>query len=378
MATEIEQIKEEVQRNIKQATNLEENTFMTQLLKQDRDYYTKLDDLMTFYPTYKTKNTASNQTTYGSKLASVNGITKNIQNITTSIQENVSLFNASLEATNRDIERLKTMYDNLLNYSGDDSELDLTSKRLLKDYVNIYSTQRIMIWIKGIILLYLVIRLISAAVTYKEIWIYVFGWIVGIILLLLLNYLYYRWQTTVSLPEGATTNSVNGSATPLTCQQTEFGCCPDGVTVSVKNKLNCGCMDSDYGCCPDGTNKNKDGSCKPYDPNPLPCNQTDYGCCPDEKTISNETGTNCNTSDRSRPPLCSRTQYGCCPDGNSISNKDRSNCPGSCAFSQYGCCPNGVTISNKDRSNCEVPICTSTKYGCCPNGNTRNKTGTNC
>ena len=256
--------------------------------------------------------------------------------------------------------------------------MDLTSRRLLNDYVNIYSTQRIMVWIKGIILLYLVYKLVAAAVNYKEIWVYVLLWFVGMIVLYVLNYVYYIWNNSVTLPDGATTNSVDTNAVPLTCQNSEFGCCPDGVTVSDKNKLNCGCAKSPYGCCPDGSIKNADGTCTPYNPNPLPCNQTEYGCCPDNTTISNATGTNCRINDNDLPPLCSRTQYGCCPDGNTISNVDRSNCPGSCAFSEYGCCPNGITISNKDRSNCIVPMCTSTKYGCCPHGNPRNQTGSNC
>ena len=377
MGSEIERMRDEVQRKMKQLTNLEENTFMTQLLKQDSDYYTELDKLIQFYPLYKMNNNINSQSEYTKKLATVNGITQNIKSITSAIRDKIETFNRSLNQSNNDIDRYTEMYDNLNNYDGDYDSLDMTSQRLLKDYINIYSTQRIMIWIKGIILLYLMYRLISAAVTYKQIWIYVFFWVIGVIILYVIIYLYYVSQTTVSLPDGATTNSVDSNAVPLSCKNTEFGCCPDGVTVSEKNKMNCGCADSPYGCCSDGANKNADGTCTPYNPVTLPCNQTEFGCCPDETTISNATGTNCGT-DRVRPPLCSRTQYGCCPDGSSVSNSDRSNCPGSCASSQYGCCPNGVTISNQDRSNCNVPICTTTRYGCCPNGNTRNQTGSNC
>ena len=378
MGSEIERMREDVKKSMKQPTNLEENTFMQQIMKQDRDYYTELDKLILFYPVYKMNNTPTNQTAYTKQLATINGITQNIKTITSSIKDKIETFNRSLKNANDDIDKYTQMYDNLKKYDGDYNQLDMTSKRLLADYINIYSTQRIMIWIKGIILLYLVYRLISAAVKYKQIWIYVLFWIIGVMILMILSYLYYIWQNSVSLPTSATIDSADSKTPTLTCKNTEFGCCPDGVTVSEKNKMNCGCAKSPYGCCDDGTNKNADGTCTPYNPSTLPCNQTEFGCCPDEITISDATGTNCGTDNRVQPPLCSRTQYGCCPDGTSVSNKDRSNCPGSCAFSQYGCCPNGVTISNKDRSNCNVPICTTTRFGCCPNGNTRNQTGSNC
>jgi len=378
MGSEIEKMKEEVLRNIKQTTILEENTFMKQLLKEDSKYYTRMNELISFYPLYKTNTTPNNQTGYRQQLSIVNSVTKSIEIITSAIQTKIEIFTKSLTNTDREITNLKETYKNLEKYDGDYKALDLTSQRLLKDYVNIYSTQRIMIWIKGIIILYLVYRLVSAAYKYNQIWFYVMLWFVGMIVLYVMNYVYYVWNNFVTLPQGATTNSVDSQAIPLTCQHTEFGCCPDGVTVSVKNKLNCGCADSTYGCCEDGADKNPDGTCLPYNPSPLACNQTEYGCCPDNMTISNSTGTNCRNKARERPPICSRTQYGCCPDGSTISNVDRSNCPGSCAFSEYGCCPNGVTISNQDRSNCNVPICTSTKYGCCPNGHPRNQTGSNC
>ena len=209
MGSEIERMRDEVQRKMKQLTNLEENTFMTQLLKQDSDYYTELDKLIQFYPLYKMNNNINSQSEYTKKLATVNGITQNIKSITSAIRDKIETFNRSLNQSNNDIDRYTEMYDNLNNYDGDYDSLDMTSQRLLKDYINIYSTQRIMIWIKGIILLYLMYRLISAAVTYKQIWIYVFFWVIGVIILYVIIYLYYVSQTTVSLPDGATTNSVD-------------------------------------------------------------------------------------------------------------------------------------------------------------------------
>jgi len=374
---DIEKMYEDTKRKIKQTTVLEENTFTKDLLKQDRSYYKMLNNLIQFYPIAKTEDSPENHTTYATKLSELNGISKMIQTLTKSIQGKVELFDTNLKQSNRDITNLKEMYSNLATNNGDLEQLDMTSKRLLKDYVRIYSTQRILVWVKSIIMLYLLYRLVTAAMKYTQIWTYVFLWVVGIILLFVVNYFYIKWQNTISLPDSATLDN-DTKISAMSCQDSEYGCCPDGITPSVKNKLNCGCAESTYGCCPDGANKNEDGSCAPFSNLPsIPCNQSAYGCCPDRMTISNSTGSNC-SSKRIKPPLCARTQYGCCPDGNTKSNVDRSNCVGSCAGSEFGCCPDGVTISNEDRSNCNVPNCASTRHGCCQNGTARNINGSNC
>jgi hypothetical protein len=75
------------------------------------------------------------------------------------------------------------------------------------------------------------------------------------------------------------------------------------------------------------------------------CSLTQYGCCPDGNTISNVDRSNCVGS-------CARSEFGCCPNGVTISNKDRSNCiVPICTSTKYGCCPNG-NPRNKIGSNC--------------------------
>jgi hypothetical protein len=377
---DIEKMYNDTEQKIKQMTNLEENTYMKQIFKEDKLYYAQLKEVIQLYPSYKINES---DTVYTSKLGVLNGHSKNIQSINASIDDSIKRYENALQESDREIKNLKQMSSNLDKSNGNVEELDLTSQRLLNDYINIYAIQRWMLWIKVMVVGFLSYMLFSDAMKHHELIIYIIMWGVCIILLYVISYFRHLWATSASLPTSATSAPIDpltcpGSVT-MKCSDTIYGCCPDGITVSDKNKLNCGCAKSTYGCCPDGSNKNEDGSCLPtkISTEPIPCNRSQFGCCPDNTTLSNATGSNCGNSG-SKPPLCSRTQYGCCPDGNTISNVDRSNCVGSCARSEFGCCPNGVTISNKDRSNCNVPICTSTQYGCCPNGNPRNKIGSNC
>ena len=359
----------------KQISNLEEN-YMKQLLKQDNLYYKQLNKVIEIYPSSQLSET---DTEYTTQLSSLNGISKTIDTLHSTLQDNVQKNDRNLKQSNKEITNLKKMSSNLDTNENID-ELDLTSKRLLNDNINIYSTNRQMIWIKGILVAFLSYILFSDAMKHPELKIYIILWVICLLILFVISYFINKWKTSTRLPTSATSGPVEASSTcsvpTLSCNNTQYGCCPDGVTASDENKLNCGCAQSTYGCCPDGSNKTADG-CVLASINPVPCNQTTYGCCLDNVTISNSTGSNCNNKS-TQPPTCSTTQYGCCPDGSTTSNSDRSNCVGSCAFSEFGCCPNGVTISNKDRSNCIVPMCSSSKYGCCPNGTTRNKIGSNC
>jgi len=340
---DIEKMYDDIKKKINETSNLEENNYMQQLLKQDKMYYSQLNETINIYPSAKISET---DTAYTSQLSKLNGITKTIKSQQTTIQDKIIKNSRMLKHSDTEIKNLKKMYSNLEKNDGNMEELDLTSRRLLNDYVKIYSTQRIMIMIKGIIVFFLSYLLFSDAMKHPELRMYIVLWGICIILLFVISYFRYKWATSTTLPTSATKQPAppitQNDITPTFSDGSKTECTSDAMTSE-----------------------------------PVPCNKTQYGCCPDNMTISNSIGSNCNNKS-TRPPLCSRTQYGCCPDGHTVSNADRSNCVGSCAYTEFGCCPNGVTISNADRSNCNVPLCSSTKYGCCPNGTTRNQIGSNC
>ena len=239
---DIEKMYNDIKNQINETTNLEENTYMQQLLKQDKLYYTQLDSVIQTYPTSKLSDT---DTVYTTQLSALNGISKTIKNLDASLHDKVLQNTRKMQQSETEITNLKQMYSNLDKNDGDMEKLDLTSRRLLTDYVNIYSTNRLVLWIKVIIVGFLSYILFSDAMKYPELRIYILLWGICIILLFVISYFRYKWATRTSLPTSATSQpesvkTCSDIPPSLTCSATEYGCCPDGVTVSDKNKLNCG------------------------------------------------------------------------------------------------------------------------------------------
>lgn len=68
----------------------------------------------------------------------------------------------------------------------------------------------------------------------------------------------------------------------VACEETQFGCCPDGVTAAADvDRSSCpsltgACQHSEFGCCGDGVTAaqgpRREG---------CPCAETTYGCCAD-------------------------------------------------------------------------------------------------
>jgi hypothetical protein len=365
---DIEKLYEETKKKMSQYSNLEENKFMEMLKKQDNLFLTTLQELIAYYPHNKVSDTTATNSKYNTLLSALNGTSNQIKTIQNSINDKVQMYDVKMEHDEDEIDNLKKMYENLSTYS-DLEHLDASSKRMLNDYINVYSTQCILFWIKLI-----VVVLFIGALFYEKQIAYFGIWVLLVFILYILAYIKGKMDSYVKMPTSMVAGTETVSTTPLTCTDSEYGCCPDGVTTSIKNHLNCGCAKSEFGCCPNGTNKSSADSKCDIDKN---CADTHYGCCTDGITISNRSGSNC-TASAVKPNSCSTTEYGCCPDGITVSTSDGSNCLKGCANSKYGCCPNGVTISNADRSNCNMASCAGTPFGCCPNGLASNRDRTNC
>lgn len=182
------------------------------------------------------------------------------------------------------------------------------------------------------------------------------------------------------------------------CRNTQFGCCPDGLTsaegpgfkgCSTYGDLDSAgtCEETEFGCCPDGATA---------------VLSSDYRGCPDqpshEEPIIKETGSGCENGENGfscegaaethfSGPLndCRRSEFGCCADGLTAARGEKGrgcqSSPNSCANQLHGCCPDGLTPAlGPDMEGCfELSTpgferrnrnadCVNSAYGCCDDG----------
>ena len=156
-----------------------------------------------------------------------------------------------------------------------------------------------------------------------------------------------------------------GSGELKACEETQFGCCPDGITAADADGSECPsltaveCHDSEFGCCPDGATP-----AHGLDLEGCPCSTTRYGCCADGvQPATGSHGEGCDeTTTTSKVSastaavddvtVCADTQHGCCLDGVEMASGPQfAGCPeygsyvDSCEDSAFGCCPDGVSAA---------------------------------
>ncbi|XP_031341557.1 papilin isoform X1 [Photinus pyralis] len=159
-------------------------------------------------------------------------------------------------------------------------------------------------------------------------------------------------------PTGSTTlSTVAVSVANVSCQESLYNCCPDGVSAATGvdyegcDIFRDNCTESYFGCCPDGVTSARGPyykACK------MPCEESMFGCCEDGVTPSHGPY---------REGCCLTTQYGCCPDN--IRPSQGPNLEGcGCQYSPYRCCPDNVTAAQGYYN--EGCGCQYTRYGCCP------------
>uniref|UniRef100_A0A158R5U1 Papilin n=1 Tax=Syphacia muris TaxID=451379 RepID=A0A158R5U1_9BILA len=171
------------------------------------------------------------------------------------------------------------------------------------------------------------------------------------------------------------------------CNETEFGCCPDGVTTA---------LDAENGGCPNITEcmvkvgnetvKATGKQCEEMEvegsgedaeveekkesdkeeseaENEAEILKTNATVASDE-VFDNETDSNATVS-------CTKTKYGCCPDWvNAAEGPNNEGCVefvlGACNETTYGCCEDNVTLARGPNfEGCGDASCAASLYGCC-------------
>ncbi|PIC23283.1 hypothetical protein B9Z55_017035 [Caenorhabditis nigoni] len=191
-----------------------------------------------------------------------------------------------------------------------------------------------------------------------------------------------------------------------TCEDSEFGCCPDNTTFAT-GEFNFGCSncsETEFGCCADNvtvaTGPNSKG-CEEFVESPLNL-EADVaaadaveasGDAPDALcSVTNENGEAANVECATIAPItalledvfgnetdsasnetlhCSKSEFGCCPDWfTAATGKNNEGCPsftlGGCNETQFGCCHDEVTLARgPNLEGCGEPSCAASLYGCC-------------
>lgn len=170
--------------------------------------------------------------------------------------------------------------------------------------------------------------------------------------------------------------SEEGSGEVEACEQTQFGCCPDGFTAAVDahgtgcSSLTGRCEDSEFGCCPDG-NTTAQGA--DFEGCPTqPCSQTMYGCCADGvRPAADNNGAGCDEmSEPSATTTTVTTTTSATTATTTVIEVERSDC----ASMEYECCLDGVKpASGPHFAGCPeygsyTETCEDSPFGCCPDG----------
>ncbi|KAK2706695.1 hypothetical protein QYM36_014662 [Artemia franciscana] len=168
-------------------------------------------------------------------------------------------------------------------------------------------------------------------------------------------------STDGSLEFEVTKTTVEDTTQYVDCKETEFGCCPDGISTALGEKyFGCdivteGCESSQFGCCEDQmtTASGPNGyGC------PEHCATTEWGCCDDDRHAA---------QGPAKEGCCVHTEFGCCPDN--IQPAQGANLEGcGCEYTQFGCCPDKQTAARGPEN--EGCGCHTTVHGCCPDNYT--------
>ena len=161
--------------------------FYSQKNKLHGDYVDQLNKTMKEYPSFQ----LGTENTYSDELSKLNGITKEIQKLQTLVSEKTIEVDRLIQQGDVDIRKSKTIKRNLSNYTSYEA-LDITSKRLLNDAKQEYTKEKIVFYIKAIVILFLC-YLLYQRIKVRS-WIETIG-VIGISIVLFLIATIYRYYT---------------------------------------------------------------------------------------------------------------------------------------------------------------------------------------
>lgn len=128
----------------------ESEIFQSQMNSLHNSYVDQLNVTMKEYPSFQMER----ETKYPEELSKLNGITKQITDLDTAVSEKITTVDRTIEQKDKDIENLKKIEGNLSTYTSYE-ELDITSQQLLADAMQEYTQEKIVFFIKAVVVLYL-------------------------------------------------------------------------------------------------------------------------------------------------------------------------------------------------------------------------------
>ena len=129
----------------------EAEIFNSQKNTLHNSYVDQLNVTMKEYPSFQ----MGTETKYPEELSTLNGITQQLTDLQSAVEEKTKHVERSIAQGDTDIEKLKKIEGNLSNYTTYE-DLDITSQQLLADAMQEYTQEKMVFYIKAAVVLFLI------------------------------------------------------------------------------------------------------------------------------------------------------------------------------------------------------------------------------